>query len=303
MKTTNKLIEILKYSPRILLFLDKIRIITLKDEVFLKYMYKSVFGKDLNLSNPQTFNEKLQWLKLYDRSPEYTKMVDKYEAKKYVADIIGNEYIIPTLGIYEKWEEIDFDKLPKKFVLKCTHDSGSTVICKDKESFDINLAKNKINKCLRKNFYYESREWPYKNIKPRIIIEKYMADKSMEDLNDYKIQCLDGKVDNIMVCVDRYKSTGVKYHYFDQNWNYLRYCVYRGIDAKNVNVQKPKQLEEMLEIAEKLSKNLPQLRVDLYIINEKIYFGELTFFTNSGFDTTITQEADEILGSRLVLTV
>ena len=159
------------------------------DSIVLKCIYRSELNKKLNLNNPKTFNEKLQWLKLYDRKDIYTTMVDKYEAKKYVAGIIGEEYIIPTIGIYNSFDEIDFDKLPKRFVMKCTHDSGGIIICKDKSNFNKVLAKKKIEKSLKKNYYYGGREWPYKNVKPRIIIEEYMEDKKHHELRDYKIFC------------------------------------------------------------------------------------------------------------------
>ena len=298
-----KIKKVLVNPAVLLMLLDDRNIIRMDDIKYLKTRFKFVFSRDLKLDDPKTFNEKLQWLKLNDRNNLYTTMVDKYEAKEYVSKIIGSKYIIPTLGVYDNFDDINFEKLPNRFVIKCTHDSGSTIICKNKSDFNIGRAKRKINKCLKNNFYYAGREWPYLNVKPRIIIEQYMEDTSITDLEDYKIQCFNGKVDNIMVCVDRYTKAGVKYHYFDKNWKYLPYCVYEGIDENNVNVPKPKQLNEMIEIAEKLSKNIPQLRVDLYIINNQIYFGELTFFTNGGFDTTITEEADYILGNKLDLNI
>ena len=158
----------------------------MSDEAYLKFMYKLKMKRKLNLSDPQTFNEKLQWLKIYDRKPEYTTMVDKYEAKKYVADIIGEEYIIPTLGVWDRFEDIDFDELPDQFVLKCTHDSGGLVICRDKSKLDLKAAKKKINKSLKRNYYWIGREWPYKNVRPRIIAEKFMTDPTSDDLQDYK---------------------------------------------------------------------------------------------------------------------
>lgn len=298
--------KIKKYilNPKLILKrLDDYRLITLKDEDYINMRYETTFNKKLNLEDPQTFNEKLQWLKLYDRNPKYTKLVDKYEVKKYVANIIGEEHIIPTLGIYNSFEEIDFQKLPNQFVMKCTHDSGSIIICKDKSKFNMEKAKNKINKALKYNYYYAGREWPYKNVKPRIIIESFMDDGVNSQLVDYKLQCFWGKVDNILVCVDRDKETGVKYHYFDTNWKYLKYCPYPGINEKNINISKPKQLDKMIKIAERLSAGIPEVRIDLYIIHGKIYFGEYTFFTNGGFDTTITSDADIILGEKLKLPI
>ena len=217
-----KILKYLKNPKLLLLKLDQNGIVRLKDEEYIKLLYESIFGKKLDLDNPQTFNEKLQWLKLHDRNELYKKLVDKYEVKKYVESIIGKEYIIPTINKYEKFDEIKFDELPNQFVLKCTHDSGGIVICKDKKQLDIDNARKKINKSLKNNFYYMFREWPYKNVKPRIIIESFMDDGVNSQLVDYKLQCFWGKVDNILVCVDRDKETGVKYHYFDTNWKYLK---------------------------------------------------------------------------------
>lgn len=298
-----KIIEYVKHPSYILLGLDRMKLIKLNDAFYLKIIYYQTFNKKLDLSNPKTFNEKLQWLKLYDRNPEYTKMVDKYEVKKYVAEKIGEEYIIPTIGIYDSFEEINFKELPDQFVIKCTHDSGGIVICKDKSNFNIEETRKKINKCMKNNYYRNWREWPYKNVKPRIIIESFMDDGVNSQLVDYKLQCFWGKVDNILVCVDRDKETGVKYHYFDTNWKYLKYCPYPGINEKNINISKPKQLDKMIKIAERLSAGIPEVRIDLYIIHGKIYFGEYTFFTNGGFDTTITSDADIILGEKLKLPI
>jgi len=273
----------------------------LSDKTYIALRYKTMLGSWPDLKNPKTFNEKLQWIKLYDRRPEYTKMVDKYAVKEYIAEKIGEQYLIPTLGVWDKFEEIDFEKLPEQFVLKCTHNSGGLVICKDKSRLDIEAARRKINASLKENYFWHSREWPYKNVVPRIIAEAYMENPDGSEINDYKIQCFHGVVDNILVCVERYTKTGVKYHYFDREWNYLPYCPYPGITKDNVNVKRPGKLDEMLEIAEKLSEGIPQLRVDLYEIGGKIYFGELTFFSGSGFDRTITKEADRIMGEQLVL--
>lgn len=273
----------------------------LSDRKYLELVYEARVGYPLNLDKPETFNQKLQWLKIYSREPKYKRMVDKYDAKEYVKELIGDKYIIPTLGVWDRFEQIDFDLLPNKFVLKCTHDSGGLVICKDKKQLNIDSAKKKINRSLKKNYYWLGREWVYKDLKHRIIAEKYMENADGTDIKDYKLQCFNGHVDNILVCVDRFSSTGVKYHYFDRKWNYIPYCPYEGIDNDNVNVERPKNLDEMIEIAEKLSADLPQLRVDLYEINGKVFFGEMTFYSQSGFDTDITHDADKILGRKLTL--
>lgn len=269
------------------------------DKEYLTRMFSARMHKKISWDNPSTFNEKLQCLKLNDRNPLYTRLVDKYEVKKIVSEKIGDQYIIPTLGVWNNFNEINFDELPEKYVLKCTHDSGSYYIVNGIRDFNSKIAKRKLSKALRRNFYYSFREWPYKNVPHRIIAEQYMQNADGSPLNDFKFQCFDGKVDNILVCMDRMSSSGVKYHYFDRNWNYLRYCPYPGIDESNVNVPKPQNLDEMIKIAEKLAEGLNEVRVDLYNINGRIYFGEMTFFSQSGFDTDITLEADRIMGSKL----
>lgn len=273
--------------------------IKVSDKFFIKLKYEYMMDKKLNLKNPKTFNEKLQWLKLYDRNPEYTKMVDKYEVKRYVANIIGDEYIIPTIAIYDKFDDIDFSKLPNQFVIKCTHDSGGLVICKDKVNLDYNKAKKKINKCLKTNFYYTGREWPYKNIKPRIIIEKYMEDQNEKDLKDYKFFCFNGVPKFMFVAVDRPYDT--KFNFYDLNFKKLPFMQhYHNFNKKIV---KPKGFDEMVELAKKLSQGIPHVRVDFYDINGKTYFGELTFFHFSGFEKFEPSEWDEKIGDMLELGV
>ncbi|WP_270238251.1 ATP-grasp fold amidoligase family protein [Clostridium perfringens] len=285
------------------------------DNIYLKYVYRDIIGENLNLKKPQGFNEKLQWLKLYDRNPEYTNMVDKYEAKKYVAKKIGDSYIIPTLGIWDKFEDIDFDNLPNQFVLKCTHDSGGVIICHDKKDFDIENARKKINSKLRKNFYYSGREWPYKNIKPRIIAEKLMINNSIcksnnveaqeisqeynNELLDYKFMCFDGKVKCSFVCSERFSSDGLKVTFFDKDWNILEFE--RHYPKSKIQIPKPSKYYDMIKIAEKLSKGIPFVRVDLYESNEKVYFGELTFYPGSGFEEFSPKSADINLGSWIKL--
>lgn len=276
----NKIIELIKNPLYLIVFLNNRNLLNISDEKYLKIRYRATFGKKLNLKNPQTFNEKLQWLKLYDRKPEYTKMVDKYEVKKYVEKLIGKEYIIPTLGIYNTWEEIKFDELPNEFVIKCTHDSGSVVICKNKDSFNKNKARKKIEKALKRNFYINGREWPYKNVKPRIIIEKYIEEMNSNSVKDYKLFVFNGKVKSSFIATER--DTGnPKFTFFDKDKNFMDI---RQCGAENdPSLKMPEQYDEMVNIAEKLAKGTIQVRVDFYIINNKIYFGELTFFDTSGF--------------------
>ena len=271
------------------------------DENFVKWTYYLTFRKKLNLDDPQTFNEKLQWLKLYDRHEEYTQMVDKYEAKKYVANQIGEEYIIPTLGIYDSFDEINFDELPNQFVLKCTHNSGGIIICRDKQSLDIKKARKQMTKWLKKNPFWSNREYPYKNVRPRIIAEKYMTnDDSSPELTDYKFFCFDGYVDCVMVCLERHLND-TKFYFFNKEWKLLRLNI-RGKNAtEGFTIPKPKTMDEMFEIAGKLSKGMKYVRIDLYEIRGYVYFGEYTFFPDSGLDTNILRETDNLFGKKLKL--
>lgn len=271
----------------------------MSDETYLKLRYNCIMGRKLNLDNPVTYNEKLQWLKLYDRKPEYTKMVDKYEAKKYVADIIGEEYIIPTLGVWDTVDDIDFDALPKQFVLKCTHDSGGLVICKDKAELDIEETKNTLNHFLHRNFYSIHREWPYKNVKPRIIAEKYMEDESGYELKDYKFFCFNGKVNAMFIATDRNAETETCFDFFDCNFNHMP--VINGHPNTKKEIKKPLGFEKMIELAEKLSSGIPQVRIDFYDINGNIYFGEITFFHWSGLKKFEPEKYDKIFGDWITL--
>lgn len=279
----------------IVLYLDKKRIITLRDDKYLKLLYKKFLGKDLNLENPKTFNEKLQWLKLHDRNPQYTNFVDKYEVRKYIKEKIGEEYLIPILGIYDKFEDIDFDNLPNQFVIKCTHDSGGIIICKDKNTFNKKEAKNKIKRLLKQNFYYLAREWPYKNVKPRIMIEKYMKEDGKEDLTDYKFMVFNGKVKCSFVCLNRTSKKGMNIDFYDREWKKMPF--YRHYKNSNTILDKPKNYDLMIQISEKLAKGMPFVRVDLYEISGKIYFGELTLYPGAGLEEFNPEKWDEILGS------
>ena len=270
----------------------------MNDEEYLKKLFKCHMKRELNLDNPQTFNEKLQWLKLYDRKPEYTTMVDKYAVKKYVADIIGEEYIIPTLGVWNHFDEIDFDKLPNQFVLKCTHDSGGIVICKDKNKLALKSAKKKIEKCLKRNYYWSSREWPYKDVKPRIIAEKFLSDEGKEELADYKVLCFNGEPKLIEVHKGRFYGNHTADNY-DEFWNKTDIEQY-DLPKSDEILPKPKFLEEMLHLSRLLSKDLIHVRVDWYFTNNRLYFGELTFFDGSGYNL-FCGDADGLLGSWIKL--
>lgn len=305
---TNKIQKKLKYvldrDMRFLLLSENGLYNKMNDEDYLKRKYKAKFKRDLNLDNPKSFNEKLQWLKLYNRKEEYTRMVDKYAVKEYVSDVIGEKYIIPTLGVWEKFDDIDFDRLPNQFVLKCTHDSGGLVICRNKASLNISKSKKKINKSLKRNFYYLNREWPYKNVKPRIIAEKYLEDSYDDNgngqLTDYKIFCFNGVAKFIMIASDRHSSSGAKTAYFDRNFKKIDNLRW-GHNVNNKAVTKPQKLDEMILLAEKLSHGIPHVRMDFYLINNRIYFGEMTFFDGGGFDVIEPYEKDLEFGSLIDL--
>lgn len=296
----NKILKYIKHPSNIIIYLSNKGFFKyIDDKKYLKIKYKLIMGKKIDLQNPQTFNEKLQWLKLYDRNHQYTQMVDKYEAKKYVASIIGEEYIIPTIGIYNSFDEIDFKKLPNKFVIKCTHDSGGLILCKNKEKLDIAKAKKKIDKCMKNNYYYKHREWPYKNVKPRIIIEEYLEDKIIKKMIDYKFFSFNGNP-KIMYVSDNSHTDNQHCCFYDMN--------YKKLDIKRKDYQefekeikKPNNFEKMIEFSKILSKDIPHVRVDWYEINGKLYFGELTFFTCSGFIPFDPEEWDYKLGEMLKL--
>lgn len=274
-------------------------------EKIVKKMFRKHMGYELDLNNPKTFNEKLQWLKLYNHEEIYTIMVDKYAAKKYVADRIGEKYIIPTLGIWNNFDEIDFQILPNKFVLKCTHDCGSIVIVKNKNNFDVEAARDKLELGLRHNYYYSCYEWPYKNVPPRIIAEKYMIAFNDEgdpkdDLTDYKFMCFHGKVKCIFTCTQRSSTAGLRVTFFDDEWKQLPFE--RHYHAAEIGtIPKPQNFNLMKELATQLSVNIPFVRVDFYEINGMVYFGELTFFPGAGFEEFTPEKYDYILGSWIKL--
>lgn len=269
----------------------------ISDEQYIKIMYKQNIGYTLDIDNPQTFNEKIQWLKLHDRNPLHINMVDKYLAKQEVAAIIGEKYIVPTLGVWENIDSVDFDNLPDQFVLKCTHDSGGLVVVKNKHSINMAQVKNKLQKCLKRNFYYLSREWPYKHIKPRIIAEEYLDDGKNSVPEDYKIYCMNGKPRYIVIFHNRFNNNReLSESVYDINWNKQNFSFDKHFKIEESVSEKPECLEEMLELAEKLCKDLCQVRVDFYIVNNKIYFGEITYYTASGLMPMIPPEMDSVIG-------
>ena len=270
------------------------------DKIYLQLLYYKHFKKFIDFKNPKTFNEKLQWLKLYDRKHEYTTMVDKNAVKKYVADIIGEEYIIPTLGVWDSPEDIDFDALPNQFVLKWNHDSGSIVICKDKSQLNREEALKKLKKGKKYSGFWYGREWPYKNVKPCIIAEQYMEDAENGELRDYKFFCFGGVAKMMFVATERQKEgEEVKFDFFDMDFKHLD--VKQGHPNASISPKKPERFDEMRHLAEKLSQNIPQLRVDFYEVNGHVYFGELTFSHFSGVVPFEPEEWDEILGRWIIL--
>ena len=267
----------------------------ISDEKVIRKNYKKIFHKKINLENPKTYNEKLQWLKLYDRKAIYTTMVDKVEAKKYVANLIGDEYIIPTLGVWNKFKDIDFSKLPNQFVLKCSNGSGGLLICKDKNKLNIIKQRLRFNLMMKRNYYYRSREWPYKNVKQRIIAEQYMEDKKLGELRDYKFFCFDGKPEFLYVSDGLSNHATASISFYDMNFN-LMTLKRKDFPLISKKVEKPKNFGLMKELAAKLSKGFKHLRVDFYEINGKVYFGELTFYTCGGYVPFEDPEWDYKLG-------
>ena len=271
------------------------------DKLYLKLKFRLVMGQKLDLKNLKTFNEKLQWLKLYNRRPEYTMMVDKYAVKQFVADKIGEEYIIPTLGVWDKVEDIDWDSLPNQFVLKTTHGGGGggVVICKDKSIFDRDAARKKLQKSLDSDIYLSFREWPYKDVPKRIIAEQYMTDESGVELKDYKFFCFNGRVQCFKVDFDRFINH--KANYYDREGSLLPFGEKVCPPDFDRVFDKPKNFDSMISLAERLSEDVPFVRVDFYNSNGNIYFGEITFFPAAGFGKFEPEEWDETLGEFLIL--
>lgn len=294
----NKILKYIRYPYKIVdYFGSRGRLKWIPDKPYLKIVYRARMGRKLNIENPVTYNEKLQWLKLYDRNPDYIKLVDKYEVRKYIAETIGSHYLIPLLGVYNHFDEIDFDSLPNQFVLKCTHDSGEVVVCKDKEQLNIKEVKRFFNRCLKRNYFYTGREWPYKYVKPRIICEALLSDGTEESVMDYKFYCFNGEPKSLLVISDREKD--IRYDYYDIDFNHQDYTQQDRNSSKVI--LKPKNYDKMVELAKILSRNFPHVRVDFYNINGKIYFGEMTLYNDSGFRTFDPPEYDKVYGSWITI--
>lgn len=282
------------------------------DKTWIQIKFLQRMKRLPNLNNPKTYNEKLNWLKLNDRRPEYCILVDKYEMKKYVADRVGSDYIIPVVGgPWDTVDEIDFASLPDKYVLKTTHDCGGVVICKDKAKFDIERAKKILNEHMENNYFWHTREWAYKNVKPRIFAEKYVKDSAsqetnieqtaeMEQLTDYKFFCFDGEPKLMFVATDRASQTEeTKFDFFDMDYNHMQ--IVQGHPNAPIEPQKPKSFDKMKEVAAVLSKGMPHIRVDFYEVNGQTYVGELTLFHFSGLVPFEPNEWDEKMGEWIQL--
>lgn len=296
-----KFYKVIKNPFLAIYFLDKLKVTRLlSDRIYLKIRYRACFKKKLNLSSPQTYTEKLQWIKIYDHNSKYTKMVDKYLVKEYVARLIGEQYIIPTIGVWDKVEDIPFDKLPNSFVLKCTHDSGGLVVVKDKSVLDIEQAKKKLKSSLNNNYYWVGREWPYKNVKPRIIAEKYMEDSITGELRDYKFFVFNGKAKALFIATDRQNTeVDTAFDFFDMNFNHLD--IRNGHPNSSRIIKKPQSFFKMKELAEKLGKGMPEARIDFYEVDGNVYFGEITLFHHSGFTPFEPERWDYIFGKWISL--
>lgn len=271
----------------------------LRDEQYIAIKYFVLFGKTINLNQPKSFNEKLQWLKLYYHDPKYPALVDKLLVRDYVASIIGEQYLIPLIGVWNSVDEIDIGELPNRFVMKCTHDSSSIVICENKKQFDFEKAKQKLLKKMDRNMFWWGREWPYKNLTPKIICEEFMEDSSIGELRDYKFFCFNGNVKCYKVDFDRF--TDHHANYYDMNNRIMSVEEVVCPSKPNANIMIPSTIGEMKRLAEKLSAGMPFVRVDFYSVNNKVYFGEMTFFPAAGFGPFRPNSWDCVFGDWLEL--
>jgi len=269
------------------------------DRIYLQIVYFRHFKKFIDFDNPKTFNEKIQWLKLNYRKEEYTNLVDKYRVKQYITKLIGEEYVIPTLGVWKNVDDIDFKSLPEKFVLKCNNDSGGIVICKNKKDFDEVKAKSFLKERLKNNGYWYGREWPYKNVKPCIIAEKYMEDSISKDLKDYKFFCFNGSMKFFDIDIDRFIEH--RSNYYDRNGNFLPFGKTYCPPDYTKKIEMPKNLDKMIELAETISHNTVLSRIDFYEIDGQVYFGEITFYPGSGFSPFTDEKWDYKLGDMIDL--
>lgn len=296
-----RLFNAVKEPNKLFLFLaDKHCFDAMDDKLYLKLKYRAKTKKRLDIDNPKTFNEKLQWLKLYDRKPEYSLMVDKYRVREYISEQIGSEYLIPMIGVWDSSGEIDFEALPERFAVKCNHNSGlGMCICTDKSKLDTDAVRKELDNGLSQNYYLTGREWPYKDVPRKIVAEQFL-ESDAGGLTDYKIHCFNGVPKFILVCRDRFAQSGLTEDFYTVDWKHMEI---KRPDIPNASetVSKPEKLDEMLELAKKLSNGIPFLRIDFYFVNGKIYFSELTFYPASGFEGFAPPEWDRTFGEWLVL--
>ena len=271
----------------------------LPDKLFVNLFYREAYGYFPNLNNPKTFDEKLQWYKLYYRVPLMTTLTDKYEVRLYLEDKGFSGILNELYGVYNSVDKIDFSKLPERFVIKATHGSGMNIICKDKESLNWETSRRLMNKWLKRNWYHFGREWPYKNIRPRLICEKYLENKEFEELIDYKFYCYNNKPEMLFVCTGRFSAGGLKYSAYDMDWN--RISVYKGRPSIDIVMEKPDNLQAMITIASELCQGFPFIRVDLYSVKGKIVFGELTFYPDSGIVPFTPDKYNYFFGDLFIL--
>ena len=287
-------------NPRQLAFvlMEKYFNFILSDKHHIIILFYLRFHYRIDLNAPKTYNEKIQWLKLNDRNPEYVKEVDKYAVRKIIQKMLPSCSLIPLLGVYDNPREIDFDALPSRFVLKCNHGTHCSIVCKNKNTFDIFSAKKQLDKWLKHNYYYNSREYPYKNIPPKILIEEYLADSAGE-LVDYKFMCFNGSVKLILVHQNILSNGQHTLDIYTPDWQLTD--IEWGVPRSGIILPKPEKLDECVHVSEKLSVGKPHVRVDLYIVDDKIYFGELTYYTASGLKPFKRMEDDSLLGSWIQL--
>ncbi|MEA4936923.1 hypothetical protein SDC9_107949 [bioreactor metagenome] len=298
-KKINSLIRVFKNPLLLIQHIGSTGILNwVPDRIYLKIIFFARLKIPLNLEKPTTFNEKLQWLKINDRKPEYTTYVDKYEVRKFIADTIGEQYLIPMLALYNTVDDIDFDLLPAQFVLKCTHGSSSNIICFDKTKLNVRETKRKLKKWLKKNWYNFGREWPYKDITPRILCEQFLSEINNTP-NDYKVLCFSGKAMIIELHSDRFGNH--TQDFYDMQWNKLD--ISQDVPNSEILHEKPKIFDEMIELSEILASNTYHVRIDWYIVDNKLFFGEITFFDGSGFTAFEKKESDLYLGNLIDLKI
>lgn len=298
MNSIRKIIEYIRNPYKFINYLGvKGKLNFISDELYLRLIYRARVGKKLNLKKPQSFTEKMQWQKLNDRKEIYHSYVDKFLVREVVKDKIGEEYLIPLIGVYSDEKEINWNQLPEKFVLKATHTSGDVIVCDDKNKLDINECNKMIHKWLKREYFYISREWPYKGLKPRVVCEEFLSEDGNVPI-DYKIMCFNGEPETIEVNKGRFVNHTIEI--YDKDWNKLN--VYTDdYGFVNTLTPKPSKLDEILDIARKLSHGLMQCRIDLYYVKNRIYFSEITFFSGAGFDSYKPESFDKYLSEKFII--